>query len=183
MIEHDVSRSGRTPVAPLRRSHAVADSPVGPLTLVAVGGAVTGLYMDEQRHRPPQEVFGTGGRSGRQPFAEAFRQLQEYFDGQRTEFDLRLSLDGTAFQQRVWAALRAIPYGQTVSYGQLADRLGQPTASGPSAWPTGRTRSASSCRATAWSARTAASPATAAGSSASAYLLGHELRVSGQTLA
>src|ERR1700733_2380228 len=93
--------AGRRPGRP-GRSHGVAASPVGPLTLVAADGAVTGLYMDEQRHRPPQEVFGDPAEDPAcEPFAAAFGQLREYFDGQRTEFDIRLSLDGTAFQQRV----------------------------------------------------------------------------------
>jgi methylated-DNA-[protein]-cysteine S-methyltransferase len=119
-----------SPATAGRRSYAVVESPVGPLTLVAVDGALAGLYMDEQRHRPPPEVFGEPADDPQGlPFGEAARQLREYFDGERTAFDLPLALDGTEFQRRVWAQLRAIPYGQTVSYGQLADRLGQPSAS------------------------------------------------------
>ncbi len=113
-----------------RRSHTVVDSPVGPLTLVAADGALVGLYMDEQRHRPRPETFGEPAADPRaEPFASASSQLREYFDGERTDFDLPLALDGTVFQRRVWAALRAIPYGQTISYGQLADQIGQPAAS------------------------------------------------------
>jgi len=112
------------------RSHTVVDSPVGPLTLVATDGVLAGLYMTEQRHRPPGEVFGEPAEDpDGQPFGAASRQLREYFGGERTEFDLELALDGTAFQQRVWTALRNIPYGLTISYGQLADRIGQPSAS------------------------------------------------------
>jgi methylated-DNA-[protein]-cysteine S-methyltransferase len=111
------------------RAHTVVDSPVGPLTLVAVAGGLTGLYMDRQRHRPPAETFGDPD-PGRFPalFAAAASQLGAYFAGRLTEFDLPLALTGTAFQRRVWAALREIPYGETVSYGQLADRIGRPTA-------------------------------------------------------
>jgi len=112
------------------RTHTVVNSPVGPLTLVAAHGALAGLYMDEQRHRPAPGTFGepdTGQDD--KLFAEASSQLEQYFDGERTEFDLRLTLDGTAFQRRVWTALQDIPYGQTISYGQLADRIGQPSAS------------------------------------------------------
>ena len=113
-----------------RRSHTVVDSPVGPLTLVADDGVLAGLYMTEQRHLPPSEVFGEPAEDpGGQPFAAASRQLREYFGGERTEFELDLALDGTAFQRRVWTALRSIPYGLTISYGQLADRIGQPSAS------------------------------------------------------
>ena len=60
---------------------------------------------------------------------EAARQLMEYFEGRRTEFDLRLDPSGTAFQHGVWARLREIPYGQTISYGELARRIGNPNAS------------------------------------------------------
>jgi methylated-DNA-[protein]-cysteine S-methyltransferase len=112
------------------RLNAVVDSPVGPLTLVAADGVLAGLYMTEQRHRPPGEVLGEPAEDpDGPPFAVASRQLSEYFEGERTEFDLELALDGTAFQRRVWTALRNIPYGQTISYGQLADQIGQPSAS------------------------------------------------------
>jgi methylated-DNA-[protein]-cysteine S-methyltransferase len=105
--------------------HTVVDSPLGPLTLVGTDGALTGLYMDRQRYRPEPETFGDRDDV---PFAEAARQLEEYFAGTRTRFDLPLAMAGTPFQRQVWEALRAIPYGRTVSYGQLADRLGRPTA-------------------------------------------------------
>jgi methylated-DNA-[protein]-cysteine S-methyltransferase len=105
--------------------YTVVDSPLGPLTLVGTGGALTGLYMDRQRYRPGPETFGERDDV---PFTEAARQLEEYFAGKRTSFDLPLALTGTPFQRQVWEALRAIPYGRTVSYGQLADRLGRPTA-------------------------------------------------------
>jgi methylated-DNA-[protein]-cysteine S-methyltransferase len=111
------------------RCHVVVQSPVGPLTLVASGGALAGLYMAGQRHLPAAEAFGEPAADPRaEPFAAAAGQLREYFAGGRTGFDLELSLDGTAFQRRVWAALREIRYGQTVSYGELADRIGSPSA-------------------------------------------------------
>jgi len=62
-------------------------------------------------------------------FGNVVSQLTEYFDGRRREFDLRLAPQGTPFQQRVWAALLDIPYGHTVSYGELAARIGQKSAS------------------------------------------------------
>jgi len=101
------------------------DSPVGPLTLVATGGALSGLYMEQQRYRPGEETFGERDDS---LFAEAVEQLAEYFAGDRTEFDLPLALSGTVFQRTVWSALREIPYGETVSYGEIAMRIGRPTA-------------------------------------------------------
>src|SRR5262245_39816899 len=108
------------------RAHTVMDSPVGPLTLVAVDGALTGLYMDRQRYRPQEETFGDRDPG---PFAQAVEQLEEYFAGRRTEFDMPLTLTGTPFQRQVWTELRRIPFGRTVSYGELAERIGRPTAS------------------------------------------------------
>ncbi|MCI2423359.1 methylated-DNA--[protein]-cysteine S-methyltransferase [Saccharopolyspora sp. K220] len=106
--------------------HTVVDSPVGPLTLVAVDGALVGLYMERQRHRPPRETFGEPGTA---PFGPVIEQLAEYFAGQRDSFDVPMTLTGTPFQRTVWAALCEIPYGETVSYGELAEQIGRPTAS------------------------------------------------------
>ena len=110
------------------RTHTVVDSPCGPLTLVAEGGALRGLYMVDQRHRPEQQTFGEPD-PGAAIFARAEAELKEYFAGQRHEFEVPLAFAGTPFQQLVWAELRKIPYGTTISYGELADRLGNPTAS------------------------------------------------------
>lgn len=103
-------------------------TPVGPLTLVARDGALTGLYMTDQRHRPPQESFGHPEEPDAEPFATTVRQLRAYFAGESTTFDLPMRLAGTPFQRRVWAALCDIPYGTTVSYGELAARIGKPSA-------------------------------------------------------
>jgi methylated-DNA-[protein]-cysteine S-methyltransferase len=109
-----------------RRSHTIVDSPIGPLTLVADDGALAGVYMSRHRHAPAAEAFGEQDAGA---LAEAARQLAGYFAGGRTEFALDLRLAGTVFQQRVWTELQAIPYGQTISYGELACRIGQPAAS------------------------------------------------------
>ena len=110
------------------RTHTMIDSVVGPLTLVVEDGAIVGLYMDLQRHRPPDLELGEPDRRGlrAQPFKAAADQLEAYFAGERTRFDLPLAARGSAFQQRVWAALQTIPYAQTVSYGELAKRVGSP---------------------------------------------------------
>ncbi|WP_327400206.1 methylated-DNA--[protein]-cysteine S-methyltransferase [Streptomyces sp. NBC_01288] len=109
------------------KHHTVIDSPYGPLTLVADDdGALCGLYMVDQRHRPPEENFGIPDDT---PFAETTAQLQAYFAGELKEFTLQLRLHGTPFQQTVWDQLRRIPYGETRSYGDLADALGNPGAS------------------------------------------------------
>jgi methylated-DNA-[protein]-cysteine S-methyltransferase len=116
-------------IAAPARTHVTVPSPVGPLTIVAESGMITGLYMDAQRHAPEPESFGPPADPAEEPFAAAAAQLQAYFGGTLTEFDLPLAPAGTEFQRRVWAGLRAIPYGQTVSYGDLARRLGRPAAS------------------------------------------------------
>jgi methylated-DNA-[protein]-cysteine S-methyltransferase len=111
------------------RMHVTVPSPVGPLTIIAQDGAIIALYMDAQRHAPGPEAFGLPGDLGEEPFAAAAKQLTAYFAGQLTTFDLPLAPVGTDFQRRVWDGLRQIPYGQTVSYGELARRLGSPAAS------------------------------------------------------
>ena len=108
------------------KQHTVIDSPYGPLTLVATDGVLSGLYMTDQRHRPPEETFGDPDDTF---FAETIDELRAYFAGELKEFSVQLHLDGTAFQRSVWEQLRKIPYGETRSYGELADALGNPNAS------------------------------------------------------
>ena len=104
--------------------HALIDSPIGPLTLVADGTALAGLYMAEHRHRPAID-----GQRDDTVLPDAQEQLAAYFRRDLKEFDLELRVVGTAFQQEVWAALRTIPYGESWSYGQLAAHIGRPLAS------------------------------------------------------
>lgn len=111
---------------PQHRQHTVADSPYGPLTLVAEDGTLCGLYMTDQRHRPAEDTFGARDDT---PFGEALDQLDAYFAGDLREFTLDLRLNGTPFQRRVWDELRRIPYGETRTYGELAELLGNPHAS------------------------------------------------------
>ena len=110
------------------RVHAILPSPIGPLTLVAEAGQLVALYLDAQRHRPDEDSFGSAGDPGAAPFGAAARQLADYFAGRLTEFDLPLAPSGTDFQRRVWAALQTIPYGQTWSYTQLAEKIGRASA-------------------------------------------------------
>lgn len=98
----------------------VVQSPVGDLTLTEENGALTGLYFGRR---------SLEGEEGLTALLErASRQLEEYFAGKRKRFDLPLSLWGTEFQRQVWAALRDIPYGETRSYGQIAQAVGRPKA-------------------------------------------------------
>jgi methylated-DNA-[protein]-cysteine S-methyltransferase len=110
-------------------SHVTIGSPVGPLTVVAAGGRLTGLYMDVRRHAPEPAAFGAAGDPAARPFAAAAQQLDAYFAGELRAFDLPLDLAGTPFQRQVWAELLRIPFGQTVTYGQLAAVIGKPSAS------------------------------------------------------
>jgi methylated-DNA-[protein]-cysteine S-methyltransferase len=103
------------------------DSPIGRLLLCTDGAALTGLYMDVAGRPCARKPDWTeDARSG--PLPETVRQLTEYFGGARRDFELPMCLQGTEFQQRVWQALRQIPYGVTLSYGELAKRVSNPNA-------------------------------------------------------
>jgi methylated-DNA-[protein]-cysteine S-methyltransferase len=100
----------------------VVDSPIDPLLLV---GDETGLReLQMAPHEPPP-----GAERDDEALAPVAAQLADYFAGRRLGFDLPLAPVGTAFQQKVWLALREIPYGRTTTYGEIATGLGQPTAS------------------------------------------------------
>jgi methylated-DNA-[protein]-cysteine S-methyltransferase len=105
-------------------THAVLDSPLGVLTVVADHGAVVGLYFAHHPYAPARERFGARHDDG---FKDVRRQLGEYFAGERQEFDLPLALRGDEVQQRVWDLVRHVPYGQTSTYGQLARALADGT--------------------------------------------------------
>ncbi len=102
------------------------DSPVGLLTLAGDASALTNLRMVDQRHPP---AGGDEWQPDDRAFPDAVEQLDAYFGGTLTAFDLELRLDGTDFQRQVWAALLEIPYGETWSYGELAAHIGKPNAS------------------------------------------------------
>lgn len=104
-------------------THAVVDSPLGELTLVANDGALAGLYFAGQRNRPRPERLGDLSPT---VLAEPLRQLGEYFAGVRTAFDLELDLHGDPFDRQTWQLVSAIPHGRTRTYGQLARELGDP---------------------------------------------------------
>jgi methylated-DNA-[protein]-cysteine S-methyltransferase len=104
------------------------DSPVGRLRLLAHDGALCGVYFDDQRGIPVWAHHAT--LNDRHPvLQDTVAQLQAYFQGQLRQFDLPLAiLEGTVFQRDVWQQLQRIPYGQMVSYGQLAALVGRPAA-------------------------------------------------------
>ena len=100
-------------------------SPIGRLRLHGTDAALTGVFMESERHGSVET--GDAVRDAK-PLREAQRQLEEYFAGERTEFSLPLESHGTDFQRSVWRALCAIPFGTTISYGELARRINNPRA-------------------------------------------------------
>lgn len=101
--------------------YKIIDTPIGKLRLVSNGAALLRVEFQGQH--------GRDGVNRNDPvLAQACRQLEEYFAGQRRHFDLPLGADGTAFQQAVWSSLQAIPYGELRSYRDIAETLGKPKA-------------------------------------------------------
>jgi O-6-methylguanine DNA methyltransferase len=113
----------------LSREHETAqsaiDSPVGPLIARADSVGVTHLLF-ARRGRAAQPVRGPAG--AHRHIGRLETQLREYFDGTRRTFDVPFNPQGSPFYTRVWTALLDIPYGETISYGELAKRVGDPTA-------------------------------------------------------
>jgi methylated-DNA-[protein]-cysteine S-methyltransferase len=105
--------------------YTILDSPLGGLLLVGEGGVLRNLFMvDGRTPVAPRREWVEDSAA----FEAVRDQLAEYFAGKRTAFDLPLDLGGTSFQRRVWSALREIPYGETISYGELAQRIDSPRA-------------------------------------------------------
>lgn len=117
----------RTMTTPAATTWTAVESPIGALLVTAEDGAITRVWMSEQRHRATQA--DPSWQRDDDIFGEVTRQLDEYFAGERTTFDVPLAPSGTAFQLEVWVALQTIPYGTTCSYGELAAQIGRPGAS------------------------------------------------------
>ncbi|MFF4272604.1 methylated-DNA--[protein]-cysteine S-methyltransferase [Streptomyces sp. NPDC001536] len=109
-------------------TYTTTQSPLGELLLVGGESGLASLSMPGQRGAP---TVRPEWRRDHAAFAEAEEQLSAYFAGRLTRFDLRLDADGTDFQERVWQALDAVPYGTTTTYGTLARRLGVARADTP----------------------------------------------------
>jgi methylated-DNA-[protein]-cysteine S-methyltransferase len=103
------------------------DSPIGLLTLIALDDALVGLSWDEGIADDAAVVSG-GGQHESRVLEQTVRELDEYFHGTRRTFDVTVAASGTTFQQAAWSALRTIPYGETISYGEQAQRMGRRTA-------------------------------------------------------
>ncbi len=105
--------------------YTTIDSPIGELLLVGDGHALERLDMRGGRRPVP---IDPAWERRDDAFSAVHEQLSEYFAGTRREFDVPLSLAGNPFELRVWDALLEIPYGETISYGEIARRIGDPTA-------------------------------------------------------
>ena len=102
------------------------ESPIGPLLLVADDAGLRRIeFKSGKRAHPPDPAWQEDPR----PLKDTIRQLRAYFAGKLETFELRLAPEGTPFQQTVWRRLCGIPYGETISYGELARRVGNPKAS------------------------------------------------------
>ena len=113
--------------------HTVVETPIGPLLLSGdPDGTITRLTFGDESP-PPDDAARDDA-----PFAAAREQLAAYFAGELTAFDLPLRLGGSAFERRVWAALREIPHGTTTTYGELADRIGEPGKARAVGWANSR---------------------------------------------
>jgi methylated-DNA-[protein]-cysteine S-methyltransferase len=106
-------------------SYTRIDSPVGKLLLAADAQGLRQVNFESSKRAAPVRPEW---KESKTPFAEVIRQLRAYFSGELKQFDLPLAPEGTEFQLRVWNSLRTIPYGETVSYAQLAQKIGNPQA-------------------------------------------------------
>ena len=105
-------------------------SPVGILLIAATDNGICGIYFEEHKHFKGKDGWQAAMElsAASQHLQRTAQQLDEYFSGKRTEFDVSLDLAGTDFQRSVWQELSAIPFGKSVSYAQHAQRLGNPKA-------------------------------------------------------
>ena len=108
--------TGDSPAA----AHTVLATSLGELTVVREEETVTGLYFPRHWPRPDRTAFGPRSDEG---FEEVARQLGEYIDGERSAFDLRLTARGSEFDRRVWELIDDVPYGETITYGEIARSL------------------------------------------------------------
>ena len=108
-----------------RVSYTWFESPVGPLLLAGSDAGLKLVSFEEGRRA---RAVNPDWREDPVIFAKVIEQLRSYFAGKRTTFELALILEGTEFQKKVWTALQTIPYGETISYKELAERIGNPSA-------------------------------------------------------
>jgi methylated-DNA-[protein]-cysteine S-methyltransferase len=120
-----MATTSEAPVSAGAATHTTIQSSLGDLTLVARDETVTGLFFPHHWHMPDRSAFGEYRGAG---FDDVRRQLDEYLAGERRAFDVPVDAAGSPFQEQVWQLISRIPYGTTVSYGELARELGGVTA-------------------------------------------------------
>jgi methylated-DNA-[protein]-cysteine S-methyltransferase len=108
-------------------NYTYLDTPIGTLLIAGDGEAVRRIDFPKNGNKSTPAEGWTESAGG--PVGAAVKQLREYFAGKRADFDLPLAPEGTEFQRTVWRNLQDIPYGETISYGELAKRVGNPKAS------------------------------------------------------
>lgn len=105
--------------------HAIVGTRLGEITIVAADDAIVGLYFPQHWYLPPEGSIGPEVDADDDALLEMARvQLEDYLDGARTSFEVPIATNGNPFQERVWAMLTNIPFGQTTTYGALAEQLG-----------------------------------------------------------
>ena len=109
--------------APTTTTTVPLESPIGRLVLESDGDVLIGVWLPQENRHPRRDAEDVPP-----VLKETATQLEEYFAGERTDFDLPMELDGTDFQREVWTELTRIPYGETISYGEVARRVGRPSA-------------------------------------------------------
>jgi methylated-DNA-[protein]-cysteine S-methyltransferase len=118
------------------RYHRFA-TPLGVVFATAIGGALTGLYFEGGRHAPAIAPHWMHDPEA-EPLVAVKKQLLEYLSGMRARFEIALAPQGTPFQQRVWAEIARIPYGEVITYAELARRAGAPRCARAAGAATGR---------------------------------------------
>jgi methylated-DNA-[protein]-cysteine S-methyltransferase len=119
------------------KAFARIKTPLGTMIAIAAGGALTGLHFEGGRHAPaPAPQWREDPQHA--PLKECAAQLADYFAGRRQCFDLPLAPDGTDFQRRVWREIARVPFGETISYAELAARAGAPGSARAAGAATGR---------------------------------------------
>ncbi|MBW0012045.1 methylated-DNA--[protein]-cysteine S-methyltransferase [Mycobacterium sp.] len=113
--------------------YRIVDSPIGPLTVAGRDSILTNVRMVDQTYEPSRADWSPDPWA----FGGVVEQLNAYFAGELTDFDIELDPRGTEFQRRVWNALLTIPYGETRSYGAIAEQIGAPGCARAVGWANG----------------------------------------------
>jgi methylated-DNA-[protein]-cysteine S-methyltransferase len=119
------------------RYYDTLDSPWGGMLIAASDRGISGIYFNRQKYHPKRGAEWQHAPNNAH-LKRAKKQLAEYFAGKRRDFDLELDPAGSPFQKRVWKAIAGVPYGETISYGELARRTGFPDCARAAGAATGR---------------------------------------------